>query len=50
MQNSPNYKVQGTIEVEVLACDKINQSKSLIYIHDYNIPDIDEYCSELKKG
>ena len=28
---------------------QINQSKGLIYIHDYNIPDIDDSVSELKK-
>ena len=28
---------------------KVNQSKCIIYIHDYNIPDIDDYCSELKE-
>ena len=37
------------VEVEIFACDKINQCKGLIYIYDYNIPDIDDYDSELKK-
>ena len=37
------------VEVEIFARDKINQTKGLINIHDYNIPDIDDYCSELKK-
>ena len=37
------------VEVEIYAYDKINQSKGLIYIHNYNIPDIDDYGSELKK-
>ena len=38
------------VEVETFACDKINQSKGLIYIHDCNIPDFDDYGSEVKKG
>ena len=33
----------------MLSCDKIDQSKALIDIHEYNILDIDEYGSELKK-
>ena len=37
------------IEVEILACDKINPREGLIYIHDYNISDIDDYDIELKK-
>ena len=37
------------VEVENFACDKINQNKGLVYIHDYNIPDIEDYGSELKK-
>ena len=37
------------VEVEIFVCNKINQSKGLIYIHESNIPDIDEYCSDLKK-
>ena len=37
------------VEVEVFACDKINRSQGLIYIHDYNIPDIEDYDNELKK-
>ena len=37
------------VENDILACDKINQSKGLIYIHDYNIPVIDDYGNELKK-
>ena len=41
--------LQQRVEVEIIACDKINQSKGLIYIHDYDIPDIDDYASELKK-
>ena len=37
---------QEKVEVEIFACDKINQSKGLIYIRNYNIPDIDDYGSE----
>ena len=44
---SPQF--QERVEVEVFACDKINQSKGLIYIHDYNISEIDEYGSELMR-
>ena len=33
----------------MVACDKVNQSQGLIYIHEYNIPDIEEYGNELKK-
>ena len=33
----------------MFAYDKINQTEGLIYIHDYNIPDIEGYGSELKK-
>ena len=36
-------------EVEKFACNKINQSKGLIYINVYNITDTDDYGSELKK-
>ena len=44
---SPQF--QERIEVEIFACNKINQSQGLIYIHDYNTPDIEDYSSELKK-
>ena len=37
------------VEIEIFACDKINQSQGLIYIHDYNIPDIEDYDNELKE-
>ena len=37
------------VEVEIFACDKINERKDLIYIHNYNISDIDDYGSEPKK-
>ena len=48
--NSPySPQFQERVEVEIFACDHINQSKGLIYIHDYNIPDIDDYGCELKK-
>ena len=36
--------------VETFTCDKINQSKGLIYIHECKIPVIDDYDSELKQG
>ena len=36
-------------EVEIFSCDNFNKSKGLIYIPDYNISDIDHYCSELNK-
>ena len=35
--------------MEIVACDKINQIQGLKYIHDYDIPDIEEYGNELKK-
>ena len=44
---SPQF--QERVKVEIVACDKINQTQGLIYIHDYNIPDIEEYGNELKK-
>ena len=37
------------VEVEIVAYHKTNQSQGPIYIHDYNIPDIEEYGSELMK-
>ena len=37
------------VEVEIFACNKINQSNGLIYIHDYNIPDIDDFRTALQK-
>ena len=43
----PQYDGRGVIEI--FDCDKINQNKGLIYIHNYKIRDIDDYCSELKK-
>ena len=36
-------------EDKIFACNKINQSQGLIYIHGYNIPDIEDYGNELKK-
>ena len=42
-------KVQERVEVEIFACDKINQSQGLIYILGYNIPDIEDYGRDLKK-
>ena len=44
---SPQFHVR--VEVEIFACNKINQSKVLIFIPDYNIPDIDNYGSEKNK-
>ena len=41
--------IRKRVKVEIVACDKIDQSKCLIYIHDYIIPDIEYYGSELKK-
>ena len=43
------YQYNVRVEVEIFACNKINESKGLIYNHDYNIPDIDDYSSDLKK-
>ena len=37
---------QVRVEVEIF-CDKFNQNHSPIYIHDDNIPDIEDYGSEL---
>ena len=42
-------QLQGRVEVEIFACDKINQSQGPIYILDYNIPVIEDYGTELKK-
>ena len=36
-------------ELEITTSNKINHSKHLIYNHEYNIPEIDDYCSDLKK-
>ena len=36
--SSPQF--QETVEVEIFACNKINQSQGLIYIHYYKIPDV----------
>ena len=48
-----NYKFtiqyQVRVEVDIFSCNKINQSKSLIYVHGYNIPVIDDYGSELTR-
>ena len=44
---SPQF--QERVEVGIFACDKINQSHGLIYFNDYNIPEIEDYDSELKK-
>ena len=41
--------IRRRVEVEIFACNKINQSVGLIYIQDNNIPDIEEHGSELKK-
>ena len=30
------------VDIETFACNKINQSKGLVYIRDYNIPDIED--------
>ena len=38
-----SQKFQERFEVEIFACNKINQNKGLIYIHDYNIRDIADY-------
>ena len=38
-------QLQKIIEVEIFVCNKINQSKGQIFIHDYNIPDLDDYSS-----
>ena len=38
--NFPQYEER--VEVEIFAGNKINQSKGLIYIHNYNIPDTDD--------
>ena len=43
----PQYKER--VEVAIFACNKINQRKGLIYILEYKIPGVDDYCSELKK-
>ena len=40
---------QERVEVEEFVCNKVNQSKGLIYIQDFNILDIDDYDSERKK-
>ena len=37
------------MEVEILDCDRNNESKGLSYTHNYKIPDNDDYNSEQKK-
>ena len=37
------------MEVEILDCDRNNESKGLIYTHNYKFPDTDDYNSEQKK-
>ena len=55
MHKSSNYNITTfstipkKVEVEIFACDKINQSQGLIYIRDYNMPGIEDCGSELKK-
>ena len=44
---SPQF--QERVEVEIFACNKINQSQGLNYINEYNVPDIEGCDSELKK-
>ena len=44
-----SLQFQEGVVVEIFACHKNNQSQGLVYIHDYNIPDIEDYGSELKK-
>ena len=44
---SPQF--QEKVKVDIVACDKINQNQGLIYIHNYNIPDIEEYGKKLNK-
>ena len=41
--------LQKRVEVGKFVSEKIKQSNGLVYIHDYNIPDIDDNDSELKK-
>ena len=43
------YTVQEKCRIEIFACDKINQSKGLIIIHDCNTPYVNEYYSDLMK-
>ena len=43
------FTILRKVEVEIITCYKINQSEGLINIHDYNIPDIDDFGSKLKK-
>ena len=53
--NKSEFAIQFSNEKEskflptIKSSDKINQSKGLIYIHDYKIPDTDDYGIELKK-
>ena len=44
---SPQFK--DRVKVEIVTCNKINHGQGLIYINDYNIPDIEEYGNYLKK-
>ena len=40
---------QERVEVEIFACNELNKSQGLIYIHYNKIPDTEDYISELKK-
>ena len=42
-------QLQERVKVETVACDKINHTQGLIYIHDYKITDIEKNSNELKK-
>ena len=40
---------QERVKVETVIWDYINEKQGLIYIHDYNIPDIEECGNKLKE-
>merc|ERR1719259_523039 len=42
----------NNVDVRITECTNINQSKGLVYIYDYNVPDSDfkEYSTDLKKA
>ena len=40
---------QERVDFEMFACDKIHQGQGLTYIHDYNIPDIEDHSRQLNK-
>jgi len=47
-----SIKKLNNVDVQITECTNINQSKGLVYIYDYNVPDSDfeEYSTDLKEA